>query len=304
MWNSSEQTPTLRCFDTPSATLGTTLRATLLGALLAGGAFVVPTTAVEIPDDLNRPPKDAIRSPSGLVSKVLQAGDGDYHPDGNDFVNVHFIGWTPEGVEFENTYTKGQPRPFDLSTVFPGWSQGLQQMVLNEKRRLWIPGHLAPPNPAKGPSGPVIFDVELLGIAKVPAMPAKTPPDDAERTPSGAYTVKVSDGNGSNKPQASDGVLVSYFGWTTDGKLFDNTILRGRPTLFLLDQVMPAFAEAVQMMLPGETRQVWIPGNLAKGQWLGSPKGMLIFQVQLEQILDPKMFEQIKNNPPRRPPGG
>lgn len=292
-----------KLYETPTFPSSRILPATLAALVLGLVLLALPAMA-EIPDDLNRPPKDAERSPSGLISKVLQQGDGDYRPDGNDLVNVHFVGWTTEGVEFENTYTKGQPRPFDLSTVFPGWSQGIQQMVLNEKRRLWIPGHLAPANPTKGPSGPVVFDVELLGIARVPTMPSKTPPDDAERTPSGAYTVKVADGNGANTPVSTDGVLVSYFGWTTDGKLFDNTVLRGRPTLFLLDQVMAPFSETLQMMKPGEKRQVWIPGNLAKGQWMGSPEGMLIFQVELEQILDPSMFQDIKNNPPRRPPAG
>ena len=269
--------------------------------LLLASALSTFATFAQTPD--LTPPQDAVATPSGLITKVLTPGTGDKRPDGNDLVNVHFQGWTPDGREFENTFASGQPRPFDLSTVFPGWSQGIQLMVIGEKRRLWIPSHLAPANPAKGPSGPVVFDVELLGIASVPTMPSTTPPDDAERTRSGAYHVKVADGSGEVRPTPDGGVLVNYFGWTTDGKLFDNTILRGRPTLFLLDQVMAPFSDTLQQMVPGEKRQLWIPGNLAQGQWMGSPQGMLIFHVELVQILDPEMFEEIKRNPPQRPPG-
>jgi hypothetical protein len=38
-------------------------------------------------------------------------------------------------------------------------------------------------------------------------------------------------------------------------------------------------------MVEGEKRQVWIPADLAAGQWPGAPKGQLVFEVELLKIM-------------------
>lgn len=267
----------------------------ILATTFLTSLLLTTATWAEPPADLNDPPPDAERHPSGLISKVLVEGEGTLHPDDNDMVATRFIGWTPDGVEFENMYTNNQMRVFDLTTVFPGWREGLKLMVKGEKRRLWIPGHLAPQSPAKGPSGPVIFDVELLGIKPVPnAPPSFDPPADAERTPSGAHTVRVSEGTGDVNPEPTEAALLEYTLWTKDGETFDSTAQRGRPTLFLLDQVMAPFSEAVQKMVVGEVRRIWIPADLARGQWPGSPQGPLLFEVKLLNISPPDILEKAQ----------
>ena len=58
---------------------------------------------------------------------------------------------------------RGEPATFRLDQVIPGWTEGLQLMVVGETRRLWIPEQLA----YKGqhePKGLLVFDVELLKI--------------------------------------------------------------------------------------------------------------------------------------------
>ncbi|MDG2322481.1 MAG: FKBP-type peptidyl-prolyl cis-trans isomerase, partial [Akkermansiaceae bacterium] len=47
-----------------------------------------------------------------------------------------------------------------------GWTEGLQLMVVGEKRRFWIPAELAyGNNPGGGrPGGLLVFDVELFEI--------------------------------------------------------------------------------------------------------------------------------------------
>ncbi len=272
-----------RCRRAPTAALAF---AFLFAVAAAAGAGAVQA-ADGVPDDLAAPPADAERTPSGLASKVLAPGTGEARPDANDLVRVHFTGWTPGGVKFESSHDRGEPAVFNLETVFPGWREAMQLMTVGEKRRVWIPAHLTPENPASGPEGDVVFDIEMLSFKRIPNPPEdlSAPPEDAERTPSGALTRRLETGWGDERPAADSSVMLHYIGWTTDGKTFDSSVARGRPTMFPLGKVLAPFAEAVQLMVEGEKRRVWIPGNVAAGQWTGSPEGDLVFEVKLLSIL-------------------
>lgn len=118
------------------------------------------------PADVKAPPADAIARPSGLVSKVLQEGSGTDRPRAADTVTVHYSGWTTDGKLFDSSVERGKSISFALDQVIAGWTEGLQLMVTGEKRRFWIPGHLAyGTNPPPGaPAGMLVFDVELLDI--------------------------------------------------------------------------------------------------------------------------------------------
>jgi len=81
----------------------------------------------------------------------------------------------------------------------------------------------------------------------------------------------------------SSSVTVHYSGWTTDGKLFDSSVVRGEPATFPLDGVIPGWTEGLQLMVEGEKTRFWIPQQLAyKGQ--SAPYGMLVFDVELIKI--------------------
>jgi len=118
------------------------------------------------PPDVASPPPDAERTPSGLASRVLRAGDGTRHPLRSDTVVVHYTGWQTDGTRFDSSVERGEPAVFPLNRVIAGWTEGLQLMVTGEKRRFWIPADLAYGEnpPAGAPSGMLVFDVELLGI--------------------------------------------------------------------------------------------------------------------------------------------
>jgi peptidylprolyl isomerase len=73
---------------------------------------------------------------------------------------------------------------------------------------------------------------------------------------------------------------VHYTGWTTDGKMFDSSVAKGKPISFRVNGVIAGFSEALQLMVVGEKRRLWIPESLAyKGQ--REPKGMLVFDLEL-----------------------
>jgi FKBP-type peptidyl-prolyl cis-trans isomerase len=252
------------------------------------------TTMPETPSDVQAAPADASKTASGLASKVIQAGKGDAHPSAADTVTVHYSGWTTDGKLFDSSVKRGQPTSFPLNGVIKGWTEGLQLMVVGEKRRFWIPADLAyGENPGGGrPGGLLVFDVELLGIKQAPKPPAvpedvAAAPESAEKTASGIASRVLTKGTGTTHPKATDQVKVHYSGWTTDGKMFDSSVMRGESIVFPLNQVIPGWTEGVQLMVAGEKRRLWIPGKLAYGDTAppGAPAGTLVFDVELLEIV-------------------
>jgi FKBP-type peptidyl-prolyl cis-trans isomerase len=119
-----------------------------------------------VPPDVAAPPKDAQVTASGLASKVLTPGKGTDHPTLQSSVTVHYSGWTTDGKMFDSSVVRNEPATFPLNRVIKGWQEGVQLMVVGEKRRFWIPGALAYDNSTRpdAPKGMLVFDVELLSI--------------------------------------------------------------------------------------------------------------------------------------------
>lgn len=252
--------------------------------------------AIPAPPDVAAPPADAQKTASGLASKVVTPGTGTEHPRKQDGVKVHYTGWTKDGQMFDSSVARGSPATFGLDHVIPGWTEGLQLMVTGEKRRFWIPAALAYGDNPKGnaPAGDLTFDVELFEIMKGPDLPpvpedVAAPPKTAKKTKSGLAYKVLKPGTG-KMPKATDIVVVNYSGWTTDGRMFDSSLMRNRPLTTRLDQVIKGWTEGVQLMKVGEKTRFWIPGDLAYGDKPtrpGAPAGMLVFDVELVEIKGP-----------------
>lgn len=125
-------------------------------------SFVAAPPPPPVPADVSGPPEDAQFTASGLGSKVLRAGTGTQHPTASSTVTVHYTGWTTDGKMFDSSVTRGEPISFPLMRVIAGWTEGLQLMVVGEKRRFWIPQDLAYKGKPGAPAGMLVFDVELL----------------------------------------------------------------------------------------------------------------------------------------------
>ena len=252
----------------------------------------VNTNSIPAPPDVAGPPADAQKTASGLASKVLLAGSGTEHPTAVDTVKVNYTGWTTDGKMFDSSIPRGQPAQFPLGGVIAGWTEGLQLMVVGEKRRFWIPEELAYKGKPGRPQGMLVFDVDLLEI-KHPPKPIPAPPDvaappaDAKKEKSGLATKVIAKGTGTAHPKATSEVQVNYTGWTTDGKMFDSSVARGEPIAFGLYQVIAGWTEGVQLMVEGEKRRLWIPQDLAYKGSPGKPAGMLVFDVELLKITKP-----------------
>jgi len=242
------------------------------------------------PADVGAAPDDATRTSSGLAYKVLRPGKGTKKPNKTSEVEVHYIGWQTDGTMFDTSYKRGKTAEFPLSRVIAGWTEGVQLMVQGEKTRFWIPEDLAYKGRPGAPSGMLVFDIELVSIKasdsdRFPA-PADVaaPPADAKRTASGIAFRVLQAGTGAEHPTDSSRVKVHYTGWQTDGKTFDSSHKRGRPSTFPLNAVIPGWTEGVQLMVTGETTRFWIPEDLAYKGRPGRPSGMLVFDIELLEI--------------------
>jgi peptidylprolyl isomerase len=249
---------------------------------LAAGLTSAQTT-LPAPPDVAAPPADAAKTASGLATKVVKPGTGKDHPVKDDLVMVDYTGWTTDGKMFDSSIARGKPSTFGVSRVIAGFSEGLQLMVPGETRRIWIPEGLAYKGQEGRPKGMLVFEVTLIGIPNRAPGDVKTPPADAKKTASGlAYRV-LAKGTGAQHPTASSQVTVHYTGWTTDGKMFDSSIVKGEPITFPLNGVIAGWTEGVQLMVEGEKARFWIPQNLAyKGE--SAPYGMLVFEIELIKI--------------------
>ena len=241
------------------------------------------------PPDVAAPPADALKTESGLAYKFIEDKPGDEHPAAADTVSVHYTGWTTDGEMFDTSAKRGKPAEFPLNRVIPGWTEGVQLLTTGDKARFWIPEDLAYKGRPGAPAGMLVFDIELLSVEKAPEPPpvpadVAAPPADATKTASGLAYKVLKQGEGGDKPGATSRVTVHYSGWTTDGKMFDSSILRGKPATFPLNGVIAGWTEGLQLMSEGDSYRFWIPVELAYQNRPGKPAGMLVFDVELLKI--------------------
>src|SRR5688500_11775457 len=238
-----------------------------ISVLMIAAALGVSTSAqqppaprtIPPPADVAKPPADAATTPSGLASKVLQPGKGTMKPGPTDLVTVHYTGWTTDGKMFDSSVTAGRPVTFPLNRLIKGWGEGVPMMVVGEKRRFWIPQALAYNGQKDRPAGMLVFDIELIDLPGLPPPDVAAPPADAKRTASGLAYKSLRPGDGGQHPNANSSVTVHYSGWTTDGKMFDSSVIQNKPITFGLSDVIQSWTEGVQLMTVGKKSGIWIP---------------------------------------------
>ena len=247
------------------------------------------------PPSVLQAPDDATISASGLTSQLLRQGTGKKPPRVEDTAVIHFTGWDSKGARFDSTLDRGRPDRSRVLQLPAGMREALTNMVVGEKRRLWIPERLAfGPVPSPGrPAGDVVMDVELIEVhvaLEVPEAPddVAAAPSDAIKTSSGLRYKVLKPSNSTRTPTRDERVRVHYTGWTPDGNMFDSSIARGEPAVFGVEAVIKGWTEALLLMTVGQQIRVWIPGRLAYGdnpERSGVPAGPLVFDVELIDVL-------------------
>ena len=73
----------------------------LVFAAAAASAQPAPPATVPAPPDVAAPPADAVKTATGLATKVIAKGKGTEHPTKEDVVTIHYTGWKTDGSMFE-----------------------------------------------------------------------------------------------------------------------------------------------------------------------------------------------------------
>ncbi|MEM6930569.1 MAG: FKBP-type peptidyl-prolyl cis-trans isomerase, partial [Myxococcota bacterium] len=126
--------------------------------------LVEVTQPIDPPADVGAPPADARKTDSGLAYKVLAKGDGKATPTDDQQVEVHYTGWTIDGLMFDSSIQRGKPTTLGVKQVIAGWTEALQMMVVGDKWRVWIPEDLAYKGRDGSPKGMLVFDIEMIAI--------------------------------------------------------------------------------------------------------------------------------------------
>jgi FKBP-type peptidyl-prolyl cis-trans isomerase FklB len=108
-------------------------------------------------------------------------------------------------------------------------------------------------------------------------------------TESGLQYKVIKEGKG-EIPTKESTVKVHYKGTLIDGTLFDSSIKRGQPATFGVNQVIPGWVEALQLMPEGAKWKLFIPSDLGYGAHgageMIPPHSTLIFEVELLKVIN------------------
>ena len=113
--------------------------------------------------------------------------------------------------------------------------------------------------------------------------------EGATQSETGVVYIEQVAGEGA-QPGATDSVTVHYTGTLSDGTVFDSSVERGEPAEFGVNQVIPGWTEALQLMSVGDKWRIACPPTLAYGeQGAGDsipPNTALVFEIHLIAIKD------------------
>jgi peptidylprolyl isomerase/FKBP-type peptidyl-prolyl cis-trans isomerase FklB len=139
--------------------------------------------------------------------------------------------------------------------------------------------------------GPAGAQNNEKALADAKAYMAKNATEEGVKTlPDGLqYKILKSGPETGAHPGLTDTVKVNYEGRLVDGKVFDSTLTEGgKPVLFLVDQLVPAWTEALQMMRPGDSWMLYVPPELGYGDKNAGPippNSVLVFKMDLIAVL-------------------
>ncbi len=251
-----------------------------------------------VPADLT-PPPTALKLPSGLAYVVAKPGTGKDKARYFDTVTFNYTAWDATGRMFDSTEMRKRPAtvpPFRQSAAM---EEILTAMTAGERMRVWIPAAKMQQGgkPLPGmPEGILTYEVETISIApgiEPPPKPADVAavPADAKKTPKGVAYKVLRAGKGGPHPTVTDSVKVNYTGWTTDGRMFDSSVVKNEPAEFSLGGVIAGWTEGIPLMSVGDRVRFWIPDQLAFKGAAGRPQGMLVFDIELLEIKPPVKVE-------------
>lgn len=209
----------------------------------------------------------------------------------NDLVSIHFKGWmVPKDTASElfsdwsadqskstlslgDSKMRNQPIKFILNSgsFIKGTDEGIIGMKTGGKRTMIIPSKLAYGEAGVGfipPNTDLKVIVELLEVKdRVVAEMWKVDSTLFKTTASGLKYAIISQGEGP-AVEAGKVVTVHYSGYLQDGTMFDSSVERDEPIMFVVGQgqVIPGWDEGMQLLKKGDKARFIIPPKLGYGE--------------------------------------
>ncbi|KAF2218457.1 hypothetical protein BDZ85DRAFT_299536 [Elsinoe ampelina] len=115
---------------------------------------------------------EVITKPSGLQYEDTKHVACKRPTQKGDTVSVHYRGTLVDGLQFDESWDRGQPFTFKLGArqVIAGWDEGLLDMCVGTRRKLTIPSEMAYGSRGSGlipPNAILIFETQLMDIKGV-----------------------------------------------------------------------------------------------------------------------------------------
>jgi peptidylprolyl isomerase len=209
----------------------------------------------------------------------------------DNLVSIHFKGWmVPKDTASElfsdwttdqskgmlslgDSKMRNQPVKFILNSgsFIKGTDEGIVGMKTGGIRTIIIPSKLAYGEAGIGfipPNTDLKVVVELLEVKdKVVAEMWKVDSTLFKTTPSGLKYAIISQGNGP-AIELNKTVTIHYSGYLLNGTIFDSSVERDEPIMFVVGQgqVMPGWDEGMQLLKKGDKARFIIPPQLGYGE--------------------------------------
>ena len=129
-----------------------------------------PVQSVEITDPflLQNAKRDGVKMlPSGVQIEMITEGYGRF-PNRSDKVVINYTGYLTDGTMFDTSTKNPEPATFPVSGVVPGFAEGLMNVRMGGRAKIYIPSHLAYGSKGSGkrvpPDSTLIFEIEILDV--------------------------------------------------------------------------------------------------------------------------------------------
>jgi len=228
--------------------------------------------------------------PSGLKFVDDSLGTG-REAKASDLVSIHFKGWmvpkdsagelfsdwsldqSKNMLSLGDSKMRNQPVKYVLNSgsFIKGTDEGIVGMKVGGVRSMIIPSSLAYGEAGIGfvpPNTDLKVVVELLEVKdRIEVKMWEVDSTLFKTTASGIKYVIISQGEGP-AVEAGKVVTVHYSGFLKDGTLFDSSVERDEPIMFVVGQgqVVPGWDEGLQLLKKGDKARFIIPPQLGYGE--------------------------------------
>jgi len=158
---SAATTTTAAAAPTSMPGVGSSVAGSAAGKPCVARTGSLPPGAPDVPVQIGPPP-------TKLIIKDLKVGTGPVVPAGAT-ITANYVGVScSTGTVFDSSYAHGQPIQFPLTSVIPGWTNGIPGMKVGGLRLLGIPADQAygpnPPGPGIAPDEALWFVVQPVKL--------------------------------------------------------------------------------------------------------------------------------------------